>query len=492
MVEIENLGKLIGAVSPVHARNADEIKKLAGEDFWKAVDKVELKEKQKETDPEFHQLVYDSSSETLEPVYFWILDKMNDFFPGGVKKYIDNFAGSAGSGYFGEMGQRATKMQEEAMKIMQTIGVLVKSLVNIIYDLREFELRISQYKSSNSANKDESEAGILGLKQIWMDNVDIKRGRGSINMLAQDLQFVTIRDAFMMAKSVGDVKKMDLNDRVKRILEPRIFEFLKWKEVSEKEIIKRYEIEKSYLKSQVNSLKLYTRWAKPYLRAASQLEMKDMSKNPALVTAFNTMILQLSILGKNKMKFEEAAIDKQLPQSFRNLKLKRQYHSCVLVEFYFRGIPQRVGQNYVFGGRAEARFRAFALNDDELKMLDQKMEESDINDALNLAEGMTTESLGNLREDIEYFLKEPGDREKDEEEKKSQDVNPFAALFGFGGKKEQKEKKEEKKITSVSPDNYVEKTIRELAQKRANENCYSVFDIYKKSHDMASHPSPFE
>ena len=32
-------------------------------------------------------------------------------------------------------------MQEQAMKIMQTNGVLIKSIINIIYDLKEFEIR---------------------------------------------------------------------------------------------------------------------------------------------------------------------------------------------------------------------------------------------------------------------------------------------------------------------------------------------------------------
>ena len=67
-----------------------------------------------------------------------------------------------------------------------------------------------------------------------MDNVDIKRGRGSINMMAQDLQFVTLRDAFMTVKTLKDVDKIDLNDRVKRILKPRLAEFLEWKTRSEK------------------------------------------------------------------------------------------------------------------------------------------------------------------------------------------------------------------------------------------------------------------
>lgn len=498
MAEVDDISKVIAGINPdIYAENESgdksklkEFKKILKKDFWEALKKMKDLDV-KSVSPEEHNLIYDSSSETLEPVYFWILDKMNDAFGGKVDKLIDNFASSVGSGYFSEMGAKATKMQEEAMKVMQTIGILIKSLVNIIYDLREFELRLSQYNAANSKDKNESEAGILALKQIWMDNVDIKRGTGSINALSSgNLQFVTLRDSFMVADSVGQVKEMDLNDRVKRILEPRILEFFKWKEISGKELKKRYDIEKSYLKNQANSLKMYTRWAKPYLRAASQLEMKDM-KNPALVTAFNTMILQLSVLGRSEVKFDEEVSNKNLPNAFKNVRLKRKYYSCVLVDFYFRGIPQKVGQHYVFGGRAEAKFRAFALNDDELKMLSQKLEDSDLNEALELAEGMTTESLEKLKEDIDYFLKEPEERKEEEKEKSGGDINPFSALFGFG-KKQPEEKKAAKKIEEVRSDNYIEGMVREMAKEKASSICFNLFDIYKKAHDMASHPSPFE
>jgi len=492
VVNTDDVGKLVASINPKlyfsHETSSDlaKFKKTLKDDFWQAVSDAKFKP------GEEHKLVYDSTSETLEPVYFWILDFMNGLFKS-VDKLVDNFASSPGSGHFAEIGQRATRMQEEAMKIMQTVGVMVKSLVQIIYDLREFEIRLSQYKSANSKDKAEAEAGLLGLKQIWMDNVDIKRGRGSINMLAQDLQFVTIRDAFMIANSVDDIKKMDLNDRVKRLLEPRIFEFLKWREISEKEIKKRYDVERAYLKNQVNSLQMYTRWAKPYLKASVQLQQKDM-KNPALVNVFDTMVLQLSIMGKNKFDVNEAATDpykKVLPDSFRNLKLKRNYNSCVLIDFNFRGIPQKVGQHYTFGGRVEVVFRSFALNDDELKMLEQKMAKSDLNDAMGLVEGMTTDSLDAIKEDIDYFTREISER-ADEEKKRGDenDVNPFAALLGLGGKKEEKknDKKKEKDITEVKPDSYVESMVRNLALGSANGLCFAVYDVYKKAHGMASYP----
>lgn len=496
--QTDDIAKLIAGISPDNftarkentgSTNLSGFKKALKEDFFAGLEDID-KFNLTPASGEEHKLVYDSTSETLEPVYFWILDFMNNNFKS-VEKLVDNFASSPGSGHFAEMGARATKMQEESMKIMQTIGVMVKSLVQIIYDLREFDIRLSQYRAANSKNKNEAEAGLLALKQIWMDNVDIKRGRGSINMLAQDLQFVTMRDAFMIANSIEDVKKMDLNDRVKRMLEPRLAEFLKWREISDKEIKKRYDVERSYLKSQVSSLQMYTRWAKPYLKAAAQLQQKDM-KNPALVSVFDTMVLQLSIIGKNKFDFTQSVVDKKLPQAFKNKKLKRDYHSCVLVEFLFRGIPQKVGQHYTFGGRTEVKFRSFALNKDELSMLEQKLKKSDLNEALKLAEGMTGESLETMKEDIDYFTKELEEREKEsKKERDSNDVNPFAALLGLGGNKE--EKKDEKKkgedkedITNIKSDNYIEGMARKLAQESADGMCFLVFDIYKKAHGMAS------
>jgi len=202
-----------------------------------------------------HSFIYDSSSETLEPVYFFILDLMNDL---GLEteKLIDNFSSSPGSGHFAELGQRATIMQQQGTKILADVNNVLKSVLNIIYDLREFKIRLQHY---NDLKTDKKEAAFLALKQIWMDKVDINKGNSSIKAMALgQTGFQTLIDAFLF---VG------------------------------KELEKRYEIEKTYLKTQVNSLKLYSRWARPYLKAAQDLEMKEMGREPALVKAFNTIIL---------------------------------------------------------------------------------------------------------------------------------------------------------------------------------------------------------
>ena len=131
------------------------------------------------------------------------------------------------------------------------------------------------------------------------------------------------------------------------------------------------------------------------------------------------------------------------------LKIKRDYYSCILVDFTFRGIPQKVAQqsHFAFGGRVEATFSAYALNDDELKMFEKELGESDLDDVLKLIERSTTESLEQLQKEINYFL----DEEKEKEEEKKTGSNPFLALIGFYNKKpeQKKEKKKEDKKKEI-------------------------------------------
>ncbi|MEK6823444.1 MAG: hypothetical protein AABY06_00255, partial [Nanoarchaeota archaeon] len=396
-----------------------------------------------------HVIGYDSAAEGLEPIYFFITDLMNDF---GLKteKIIDNFTSSPGSGHFGELGQRATIMQQQGAKILADINAVLRSVLNLIYDLKDFKMRLSQYGGLKSKDKLIRDAAILSLKQIWMDKVDIQKGNSSIKSMALgQAGFITLIDAFLSVADEKEVDKIDLNERVKRILKPRIQEFNIWLIQSENELKKRYELEKNYLRSQVNSLKLYSRWAKPYLKAAQQLEQKESGRNVDLVKTFNTILLELTLFGKSKLDIKSTALAGDLPQEFSKdsfLKKQRNYNVCILVDFYFRGIPQRVSQqqaHYTFGGKTKVTFSAYVLNDDELEKLNQELSKSDLEDVFGLIEGATTDSLGRLQEEIDSFLNEK-DEGAEKEKKKSNEVNPFLALIGVYEKKEKTEKSSQK------------------------------------------------
>ena len=460
-----------------------------------------------------HKIVYDSSSETLEPLYFWTVDFMEN---RGLspEKLIDNFASSPGSGHFAELGQRATIMQQQGAKILGDVNTVLRSVLNIIYDLNEFRIRLEHYENLKSKDLSITEAARLSLKQIWLDKVDATKGNSSVKAMSFQGGFQTLIHAFLSVNNEKDVDNLDLNDVIKRILKPRIQEFNLWLDHSEKELKKRFELEKTYLRSQVNSLRLYSRWAKPYLVAAQQLESKDMRKDTALIKTFNTILLELSLFGKIKLDIKSAALSKKLPIDFLKMKFNREYYSCVLVDFRFRGIPQRAGgqqSHYVFGGKADITFSAYALNQDELEMFRQEIDREDINDVLKLIEGATTESLNLLQEEINFFLEEKSKEEK--KEKKYGETNPFLALTGFYdaseeemekisgkgfgeklkgifgfGKKKPEEKKEKKEIKFIIPDSWIEKNVlRKVTIEEAKDINFDSFDIYKKNHGMASY-----
>lgn len=474
MVSFKSVSDIIQEISP----------------YYKARTEEKNKGKRDYVAEQEHKLIYDSTTETLEPIYFFILDLMKDF-GFQTEKLIDNFVSSSGSQHFGEMGQRSSIMQQQGSKLMGDINTVLRSILNLIYDLREFKIRMENYKDLENPKK--KDAAILSLKQIWMDKVDIQKGNSSIKAMAMSQGgFVTLIDGFLAAKDENEVEKMDLNQIVKRILKSRIYEFNVWLKESGAELEKRYKLERTYLKSQVNALKIYSRWAKPYMRAAQELEMSESGKRPELVKMFNTLILELSLMGKRKVSLD-------YPHKY---KQKREYYSVVLIDFFFRGIPSRSQQGYVMGGRAEVTFRSYSLNEEELKKLDHELEKSDLGSALSFIEGATTESLGELQEDINYYLEEEK-KEKGESKKvflSTDKSNPFKALIGgydeggspfkgiFSKPKKVDAKKFDPSKDEIKKDDWIEKNyLRNVAAEGALQSAFKFFDIYKKAHQMASY-----
>ena len=458
-----------------------------------------------------HKLVYDSPTETLEPIYFFILDLMNDM-RFSTEKLVDNFVSSPGSQHFGDVTQRTSILQQQGSKLLGDINTVLRSILNIIYDLREFKIRLSAYEDMKSNDKQKKAGALLSLKQIWMDKVDIQKGNSSIKAMALGQGgFNTLIDAFLVVNSDEDIEKLDLNEIVKRILKPRLYDFQHWLTESEGELKKRFQIEKTYLKSQVNSLKIYSRWAKPYLRAAQQLEMSDGRKNPNLVKMFNSLMLELTLFGKQTLDVKGESKSGNFPPFFSEEKflntLEETYHPCVLVDFNFRGIPSRTQQGFVVGGRAEITFRGYALTGTEIKKIHEELEKSDLNDALGLIEGSTTESLEALKEDIDEYIE---DKEEKPEEKKKRGFlgsifeslkgedgsNPFVALAGgYNPKKDKKEKKEKttkKKVPGKYRRNlkWYEKEyfIPDVEEKTTNIT-KTLFETYKKAHGMVAFPT---
>jgi hypothetical protein len=441
-----------------------------------------------------YKTTFETPTTNLEADYFWILDLIEGVTKGNVEKLIDNFISSPGSSQFADIGMRATKMQEEGMKILGLINQIVKTILNLVYDLKEFEIRLGHYEDANSKDKTKKETGILSLKQIWMDQVDTKKGNSSINAMAAQLGFSTLRDVFMISNSIEEVQKMEIiNDQVKRILIPRLSDFLKWKEISEQELRKRFNIEKNYLKSEVEQLKLYTSWAIPYIRASKALQMRGSDKNPALVSIFNNTLSELTLFGKKEFEFDKAVLMQKLDKEAGAHKPERKYYSCFLITLKYRGIPQRITQNQqTFGGRVQVYFDSYAMNEDEIEVFKKELEKDNLKESIEFIQEGTTSSLELMKEDIEKFVNETP--EKKQEEKKRELNDPFSILINSGidlfkgifKKSEQKKEKKKKpeKLEEIKEDNKYEKQVRKVLEEETKEALLGIYTKYKLAHKM--------
>jgi len=432
---------------------------------------------------EVYSLVYDSLGESLEPVYFWVLDFMRERSPGGlgldVAKGSEGFEASVTSGYFGEMGMRNTQMQAKAMEYLGAINQVIKSILNLLYDLREFEVRIKHYDDFQSEDKATKKHGVYALKGIWMDQVDIRKGRGSINSLAQDLNFITLRDAFFFVNSFEEVDRLDVNERVKNILRRKIEEYNSWLEFSEEEIRARYQLEKSYLKSQRHSLKLYVKWLKPYLKAAHKLGMKEF-RHADIVHAFSTMEMELSLLGREELK------PGNVHASYEALKAERKYYAVIEVMMKFRSLPSSVqgqgGRHYLHGGKVELQFYHYGLDDLEWEALEQQ----EFTEEVQLLEEYVGESLEALHNEMTRILGEKEEKKGEvKEEKRVHGLeNPFKGI-GKDFKNTFLPKDfhlSEKKKMPLVPEEAMFKGASEAAKKKS----FLVYDVYKKQHGMMS------
>jgi len=444
---------------------------------------------------EQHKIVYEADDALLEQIYIWIIDNIikRDFFEEGTEKLVDNFVASPGSSYFGEWSTRASQMQQQATSMLGAANQVLKSVLNLIYDLREFKLRLDPYDKLKSKKEVEKEAAILSLKQIWLDTVDMKRGNTAIKALAvsgrEGPGFVTLLDAFMAADiyDLEKVKKMDLNEIVKKVLLQRVFEFNKWITESENDLKKRFEIEKVYLKSQVNSVRLYSRWIKPYLKAATLVEQRG-SPSAALVAAFNMVLFELVLIAKHRYQPAVEVKKGLLPKMFETYKTynSRKYIPMAVVEVNFRSTPTKVGQHHRYTGKAEITFTSYALNDDELALLRNQLEKDDLGDAMKFIEGATEESLKQIKDDIEEFIGEGEKKEEEEEKKKkeAEETNPFSALFSFFTKP--KEEKKEKALWPIVKDGDYEKVIRSGAIIDARRRTLKTYNEFKKANNMVT------
>ena len=435
-----------------------------------------------------HTFIFDTTQEGFEHTYFWLLD----FISGKgykVNKTQDYFIASELGNLYQQAGTMRTAIEKRASELLQTVGILIKSIVQLLWDLKEFDLRLKIYEKYFKGKGKEKDEGALGLKAIYLTEVDVKKGRGSINVLTTDANFATLRDAFMIAKSSDDVDKLDLNARVKNILKPRLGEYMDWAKRSYEELSSRRKIEKAYLKSQVNALKMYTAWAKPYLIATNRLMPPEKYETDAdVISGFNVTKVNVSIRGKKEYKPAPTSTI-ILPELKKN-----KVFQVLELTFKYRSFPERIrtpqGQATGFRVRLEVKITPYVFTQDQLDKLEIK-EEAEVWKFANL----TQESIDAIRKDLELYEAEEKKEEKGKEKPKVELVF-VSDLFKGLAAVAQEGKGISKGISELfggsSKGGEAEPKLEQHNLKRAKKDAMEVvaadawklFELYKKDHKL--------
>lgn len=444
-----------------------------------------------------YRLIIEAPQSGVERFYFWVLNFLKSSKPFGlgydVEKIKDYFSMTETSAYFGSVEQKKASQQDRASQFLRGISEMTKGLYQQIRELRIIKERLQYYKDAEEG----SDAAEIALKGLWANVVEGgAKNPDSVYGLQTQLGFAILPDLFFSIhpKDQKEIDKyivrfnedkgLDLNRKQREVLKRKLYQFMRWKEETHKEMLQRQRFSLKYLRQHYNTMRLYMNWIRPYLRSARRLEAKGQIEAPELISAFDSTLIELELLGYNKSY--------------------KKYFPCVVVKFKYSAMPQMAYQEEyqrgaIHAGRTEIDFEAYALTKDQIEEYKKKLEEEDLEIISSIDETMA--ALGDelkdyLREAGEKFGKEEKEeidernflakilfpkkkKEKTEKNESASVLEPFTALVeGFGelvsfiklpGKKEGKEKKESEK---------------EKAKKEAKKLIDVVYTVMKKSHGM--------
>jgi hypothetical protein len=439
------------------------------------------------------KLIVEQMAASAEPSYFWVVNFLKH--PNGlgydVEKTSDVFSATEMSTFFGAAEERKQRQQEKVSQYLATIGSMTKSVFQMVRELRIMDERLEYYERSLKGD----DSAEIALKNIWTNVVEGgAENVTSVFGLSRKLGFVIVPDLFFkinpkngsagVDKEVNSLKDEGINSRVRSVLKHKLTEYYIWKDKTYKELKWGKNFRLKALNQHYQSMRMYIKWVKPFLRNIQRLEMQQTNA-PEMVSAFETSLIQLELLAYKKTY--ELLTDRGMVEREFTEKIP-----CIRVTFKFVTLPEMTFQKdfqrgAVHAGRTEITIQGFVLTPDELDGYKKSKEYED----LELLRSLDS-SLDSLGDELKYYLIQAGEIEKESSEKKSGGlslvemkdvVSPFTAVFKgfselFGGLKWEAGNK--KKLS------YYEREQEAAAAQVVSDHVYTLYDVYKKTHGMLS------
>ncbi len=381
-----------------------------------------------------YRFFYRSPNDELEDMYFYFINFLkNELGYPKIEKITDVFSASEHSTQFGDSMQRVGIQQQKAMELLRTIGQLVKEIFQHVRDLRMADERLKYYEDS----KDKPSAD-TALKGIWADTVDSNEKTGqSIFSLANKLDYSTLPTFFfnIYIKNRDEidekVESIDIdNKQVKSLLKRKFYQFLNWKEESEKQLKTFRKFQLNYLKQQYNTIKLYISWLKPYITNVKNLQSDtSLNQKAEMIKSFETSSIELETMGVKK--------DNGL-------------YNCLHLTFDYLTKPnvvtnQRHQKFMTHSGEVEVNIRGYVWTEEEYKKFKEMKEKEEL-ELIGSIDESIKEAVDSLGDELMAYLEEANkydNEENDEENKKNSNdkknkkqfnnpLKPFTDVFsGF-------------------------------------------------------------
>lgn len=277
---------------------AEGKKELSPEELEKKIN--EILEKSRISDSHGWKIQYkleiNSPFEKPEKFYGLVLNEIRGDFKN-VLRVAQSLNASPTSAFSGDVNTRRAYAKDNVDKSMGIIAGIVQTITKLLYSLREFDSVLDIIKKLESGDKMEIFAAEQNLRRIFLDEVDMKKGRGAMWQMqsGQGLEYVNLVDSFLTIEKLADIDDLRSNDRIKRLLKGRFQEYELWKIAFKKDMVSRKQIQKQFLKSQVESLKIQLNWIKPYYTLLKQLEIGSGTTDPDLLVGFDTSVITTKI-----------------------------------------------------------------------------------------------------------------------------------------------------------------------------------------------------
>lgn len=443
-----------------------------------------------------YRLVYESFNSSIEEMYFWAINHLRQdmAFPK-IMKITDIFSASENSAYFGQSAQRLSIQEDRASSFLRGISEMVKTLFQIVRELRILDERLEiygQWKKSKSAD-----ATLKGLFADFAENSGGQMKPGSIYHLSNQLGYAALPDLFFntIVYKKEDVDKVidgmpGYNKNVKSVLKRKLFQFIIWKEKTEKELEARRKFQIKYLRQHYLTIKMYISWVKPYLRHIKRLTMNEKQlDSPDLISSFESSATEIEVLGIR-------------PNPGKKV------NSVVLMTFKFTTRPlmnfrQEYQQGALHVGRGVMTLRAYGWTDKQIEMY-RKMRDFEDRELLGMVDEQLSSAMEMLGDDLDKYIAEAEGtlKAKEEEEKRAKEkinekklvkiesgygaADPFVSVFkgvldiGKAFIPVGSKSKPVKAVEEIDPAD-----VKSAAGK-AKASMFFVYNNYKKAHGLLS------